>query len=1005
MITRLSPMFSNRYDKNPRRKASNRNSFDVMALSEGELLLANLMDVASAEQAGIVVYADSEGSEPTSMTYDGLREAALSKRRQLRGCHEVEPGSIVLIHFPSHLENIIWFWAAVLAGCIPAMSTSLVKNSEGRVAHFKHLHRLLLDPILITTEELAKSEFAENNILRLLTVETIESMGSSKPQATQSAWSSWLVRWQERLWGKKSNGTRGNSLNHNIRICRQKADSTACSLQDVAVVMLTSGSTGNAKAVCLTHKQIFAAIQGKLSGMPLPQGTALLNWIALDHVASLVEIHLCAIFAGIDQVHVRATDMLGNPLQFLRLLSLHRVSRTFAPNFFLNRLQQALDSIPVHQTQGIHLRHLLYIASGGEPNAIHTCARITEHLVRLGATNGRIITPGFGMTETCAGAIYNRDCPKRDIQAGNDFAALGACVPGIEMRVSPVHGPVANVTDLDSKTQEEGILEVRGPIVFEKYFNDPKATQEAFTPDGWFRTGDLATIDESGNLKLVGRSKELIIINGVKYLPYEIEETIVKANISGVAQSLVVCFGHRGPNSDDEEICVVYQQDYDNNDIAARIEALHSIIRTVALFAQSQPRVLPLPLGWLHRTALGKLSRTKIQASLAQGQYKEHEDFNAQMIATHRKEHFREPQDDTERALMKVFIDTLGRNALDLSIDDSFFDSGVTSVDLIRLKRVSEKAFGITNIPTITFLTHTTVHSLASAIKDIQSSEYKNEYNPIVILQPNGSKTPLWLIHPGIGEILVFLNLVQYFQDRPIYALRARGFNPGEQPFSNLEDVIRTYYSALKAQQPQGPYAMAGYSYGSMLAFEIAKLLEADNKEVRFLGSFNLPPHIKERMRMLDWTAGLLHISFFCGIIPEQRSEDLVPTLRLLPQPEQVAKLLAESDRQRCEELALTQETLLNWTHVAFALQKIGWEYEPSGLVSLMDVFYCQPLKVVARTREEYRTTKLNRWVDFVRDGGVRFHEVDGEHYTMIGSENVHRFQQTLKKAMEARGL
>ena len=219
-----------------------------------------------------------------------------------------------------------------------------------------------------------------------------------------------------------------------------------------------------------------------------------------------------------------------------------------------------------------------------------------------------------------------------------------------------------------------------------------------------------------------------------------------------------------------------------------------------------------------------------------------------------------------------------------------------------------------------------------------------------------------------------------------------------------LGDVVTTYYRTLKKQQPHGPYAIAGYSYGSMLAFEITKLLEANNDTSPFLGSFNLPPHIKDRIRMLDWTVGLLHIAHFCGIITEQRSEELVEQLRDLPQPQQVAKLLTEADQQRCKDLALTEESLLNRTNVAWSLQKIGWEYDRSGSVSSMDVFYCQPLKVVARTREEYRNTKLNRWVDFVREE-VRFHEVDGEHYTMIGPNHVHTFQQTLKKALAARGL
>lgn len=608
------------------------------------------------------------------------------------------------------------------------------------------------------------------------------------------------------------------------------------------------------------------------------------------------------------------------------------------------------------------------------------------------------------MTETCAGAIFNRNCPDVDVQADTEFAALGTCVPGIEMRTSSIAHVDAEIMNTYSSSNEEGALEIRGPIVFETYFNNDEATRDSFTPDGWFRTGDLATIDTSGNLRLIGRSKELIIINGVKYLPHELEAAIDQARIAGVTQSFVVCFAHSSPGSNTEQVYVVYQHDYDTNDSEARMETLHSIIRNVLLFAGARPCVLPLPQGSLNKSTLGKLSRAKIRASLAQGEYNDQENLNARLLQSYHDTNLSEPRDDIERTLMTVFLDTLGLADVDMGIDTPILDTGVSSVDLIRLKSASEKAFDIADIPIITIMTNTTIRSLASAIKKIQMSQYEGVYNPIVTLQYHGSKTPLWLIHPGIGEILVFLGLVQYFPDRPVHTLRTRGFNPGEVPFDGLTDIVTTYHRALKKQQPHGPYAIAGYSYGSMLAFEISKILEMNGDIVQFLGSFNLPPHIKDRMRMLDWTAGLLHIAHFCGIITEQRSEQLVDELRGCPQPKQVSKLLEESDQQRCTELALTHGSLLNWTNVAWSLQKIGWDYDPSGSVSHMDVFYCQPLKVVARTREEYRNTKLNHWADFVRDD-VRFHEVDGEHYTMIGPDHVLKFQQTLKKALIARGL
>lgn len=996
--------------------------------------IATILDRGAATQAGITIYASRERSKPTHLSYSELRALVSQKAELLQGSKDVVPGKIFLIHFQSYLENIIWFWATIHAGCVPALSTPLVRNTQGRLSHFKHLHRLLLDPLVITKAQLVSSDFAENDILRVLAVEDIERMTLSKAvtsaqsQPCCSAKTSFSSDFPQSINGSAEEVSYG-ILNRDYHgpikgeidgrttcitdgLTKGRFDSetnghnngAACSLEGVAVLMLTSGSTGNAKAVCLTHTQLHAAIAGKLFAMPLEKGSALLNWIALDHVASLVEIHLCALYAGLDQVHVPAADILGNPLLFLRLLSEHHVSRTFAPNFFLHKLQTVLDKASVEDIQDANLENLRYVASGGEPNNVAICARITEHLMKLGGRKINIITPGFGMTETCAGAIFNRECPIFDIKAGREFAALGTCVPGIEMRISPVAHASLGTMETNGPFDTEGALEIRGPVVFESYFNDDEATRMAFTNDGWFRTGDLASIDSHGHLKLSGRAKELININGVKYLPHELEAAIDQAGITGTTQSFVICFAHRPAGSSTEEIYVVYQHEYDANDSQARMDTLNSIQHVVTLFTGARPRVLPLPPGRLEKSTLGKLSRAKIQAALMQGQYQEEEALNNRILQSFRRVHYSKPQNKTERTLLTIVNGTLGLDDGHVGTDTLILDTGINSVDLIRLKRASEKAFSIADIPIATILTNITVRSLASAIERLQSSQYEDDYNPVVTLQHNGSKTPLWLIHPGIGEILVFLGLVQYFPDRPVYGLRARGFNSGEIPFNRLTEILTTYFKAVKKQQPYGPYAITGYSYGSMLAFEISKMLEASGDVVQFLGSFNLPPHIKERMRMLDWTAGLLHIAHFCGIITEQRSAELIDELRELPQPEQVVKLLAESDQKRCAELALTHESLRTWIEVAWSLQKIGWEYDPSGSVACMDVFYCQPLKVVARTRKEYRESKLNSWADFVRSD-VNFHEVDGEHYTMIGPEHVFKFQLTLRKALVARGL
>ncbi|CAL5868710.1 uncharacterized protein PFLUO_LOCUS2937 [Penicillium psychrofluorescens] len=958
--------------------------------------IISLLDHAAALSVGIIAYPEGDRAPSVQLSYAELRDQVTQKASWLQTHDEFRHGGVTLVHFQHHLDNITWFWATILAGSVPTLSTPLVSTDEGRRAHFKHLHNMLQDPLVLTRRELLVNFFGENELLRTVAVEEFEESDFSGTDSGSASSNHVSTSGKDDI---NSNGHANGNYHVN--------GTTGNSTEGVAVLMLTSGSSGNCKAVCLTHQQMFASIRGKLAVMPVSDGSSVLNWIGLDHVASLMETHLLSMFAGVNQIQIQAAEVLSNPLLFLRLLSKHKVCMTFAPDFFLRKLLATLDKSSKEAKQDIDLSHLLYLVSGGEPNNVDTGFRVTEHLQRLGASPSNLITPGFGMTEICAGAIYNRNFPKTDIKARREAGALGSCIPGIEMRISPIDPnntslkPQAN--GMAGAANNAGVLEVRGPVAFSRYFNNDEATKTAFTEDGWFRTGDLGTIDAEGQLTLAGRLKELININSVKFLPYEIEAAIEQARIPGVTPSFVVCFSYKEYSTSPEEICVLYQHDYASDDIEARMLTLRTLIRTVILFTSARPRVLPLPPGRLEKTTLGKLSRPKIQDALLQGKYRDQEDFNNQVLQEYRESHFSAPSNDIEHRLIAVFKETLELD-IEIDIDMQFLDTGISSVDLIRLKRAVEKNFGIEDIPMITIMTNTAIRSLAAAIQQFKTSQFTSEYQPVVTLQSHGSKTPLWLFHPGVGEILIFLALAQHFPDRPIYAMRPRGFNPGDETFKDLSDLHTTYYEALKKKQPTGPYAMAGYSYGGMVAFEIAKKIEADGDEVKFLGCFDLPPHIKQVMNRLDWTGSLLHLAFFCALITEDRSDELAPELRLLPQSEQLARIMAEADPFRTAELGLTYASLETWTEVTFSLANIGRNYDPSGSVSNMDVFFCDPLRGVAVSREEYRYTQLNCWDDFVHND-LRFHEVDGAHYTMISPERVPKFQQTLKNVLSARGL
>ena len=327
---------------------------------------------------------------------------------------------------------------------------------------------------------------------------------------------------------------------------------------------------------------------------------------------------------------------------------------------------------------------------------------------------------------------------------------------------------------------------------------------------------------------------------------------------------------------------------------------------------------------------------------------------------------------------------------------------GVTSVDLIKLAQRLQMRLKQADIATVTILTNPTVRSLALALGEVQKP---HRYDPLVILQSHGSRTPLWLIHPGVGEILVFLALAKFMTDRPVYALRARGFD-GEPFFHSIEDAVEAYHEVIKTKQPNGPYAIAGYSYGSMLAFEIAKVMQSRNHdEIRFLGSFNLPPHIKHRMRKLDWVECLLNLSYFLDLINDRHALALSPELHRLATRDQVlAHVVQVAAPNRIMELGLDEKKLARWADLALSLQSMAREYEPSGLVQNIDVFYAVPLLAVATSKEQWLSEHLSKWGDFSATP-ARFHEVNGAHYTMISPTHVFTFQKKLKSALRDRGL
>lgn len=838
-------------------------------------------------------------STPRQVSYKNLYTIAKKNSfliRSLKAFRENEP---ILLHLEDHWENVLWFWSILLANGLPVLSSPLSNIDDQRQEHLQGLSSLLKSPICITSTDYLPL-FDGLHTFEMHVIETLAETNLG----------------DNTLSGKNSQETKPG---------RQGLEPVYMGGKTPAFLMLTSGSTGHAKAVSLTHHQVFASIKGKASARQLPQGRPFMNWVGLDHVASLVEIHLQALWLGVGQIHVHAADIVPSPGRFLDLLSEHRVARSFAPNFFLAKLVQAAGSM---REPGLwDLSDLAFLASGGEANDLETCVAASALLVRYGAV-GNVVAPGFGMTETCAGAIHNLQSPAYDAKNGFSVCCLGKCIQGIDMRVVVACSETASRM---ASTDEVGDLEVCGDIVFDQYYRNPEETRRAFTSDGWFRTGDRAKIDSGGNLHLCGRVKDVINLNGVKIpcarIQLALEQTL------GARVSRVLSFPSRATHTEQITVAIIPHQWPMSAE--ERTEISEMAVRACFICSGHRPVVFCLEeksLSLLPTTTLGKISRAKMGALFDAGHFARDLDLHRAAVSNFRKErkYISENLSEEEAMLIEDVAQTLRISAQPISVDSTIFDLGCSSMDLVRLKRRVDARLNV-SIPIVIFMKHPTTRSLAAAIgAHLRRNPGRLDlppavaYDPVVTLRAQGTKTPLWLVHPGVGEILVFLGLSQHLSsdDRPVYALRARGFEPGQTRFSSIAEAVEVYVRAIRSQQPRGPYAIAGYSYGTMLAFEIAKALESEGNPVRFLGSFNLPPHIKTRMRHLNWNMCLLHLSYFLDLTTEeyaQVSEE--KGFQSLHRNEASKQVLRVADASRMAELGLSETELSRWTDVAFGLQ------------------------------------------------------------------------------------
>ncbi|WP_436018426.1 AMP-binding protein [Trinickia sp. LjRoot230] len=902
-----------------------------------------LINAAHYHETTKIHFVSQNGSDDESvMSYRDLLDEAQRIQGGLRA-HQCQLGSNVALLLERAEDFIPAFWACVLGGYVPCPLVPIRNDADRWAAHLKHIDALLDQPILVTTRAL-KRELPGP----LFTVEL--------------------------------DVLRNNAPGQSVHIAEP---------EDPAMLMLTSGSTGNSKAVVLTHGNLLASMVGKAERQCLSAGDVTLNWISFDHVAALLEAHMLPLYIGASQIHVESAAIVADPLLFLRLIDQHRVSMTFAPNFLFGQINAALQS-PGSGADGVlerscDLSCVRHIVSGGEAIVVDTAQRFLDLLAPYGLA-GAAVWPAFGMTETCAGSIYS--CTFPDSDAGREFADLGRPIRGLQMRVVDESGIVL-------PDGCAGELQLHGPMIFTHYYNNAEATRAAFTSDGWFRTGDLGHI-EDGRLSLVGRSKDSIIVNGVNYFSHELETVL--EGLDGIEKSFVAAFPTRQSGDLTEQLVVTFAVTFPIEDEKSLYRLLTVVRNTTILMWGFRPAViLPLPKNEFPKTSLGKIQRNLLRKRFEAGQFAAEQSYVEGVTQRELGGHVA-PEGVLEQQVAQIYAQLFNVAPESISATASFFDLGGTSLDILKLKRLVESQLALNELSVLTILRSPTVRALAASVAAGECTAPAT-YDPIVPLQLSGDKTPLFCVHPGVGEILVFINLAKYFvNERPFYALRARGFNPGEKPFESFDEMVRTYVEAIRQRQARGPYAIAGYSYGAAVAFEIAKMLESQGERVSFVGSFNLPPHIKYRMDELDPIESAVNLAFFLSMIDKEQAHTLPAQLRAeAPEQDPLAYLVSIAPPDRLTELQIDLEKFRAWAALAQSLIELGRSYVPSGAVESMSIFYAIPLR---GSKEDWLNLQLRQWDSFSRSPN-HYIDVPGEHYTLMGAKHVGTFQALLRAELK----
>lgn len=384
---------------------------------------------------------------------------------------------------------------------------------------------------------------------------------------------------------------------------------------DLALMQLTSGSTGSPKAVQITHRNIYSNAEAMFIGAEYEvEKDVMVSWLPCFHDMGMVGFLTIPMFFGAELVKVTPMDFLRDTLLWAKLIDKYKGTMTAAPNFAYALLAKRLRRQA--KPGEFDLSTLRFALSGAEP----VDPADVDDLIDAGKPFGlksSAILPAYGMAETTL-AVSFAECNAGLVVDEVDadlLAALRQAVPatkGNTRRLATL-GPL--LTDLEARIVDEhgnvmpsrgvGVIELRGESLTPGYL-----TMGGFIPaqdeHGWYDTGDLGYLTEIGHVVVCGRVKDVIIMAGRNIYPTDIERAA--GRVEGVRPGCAVAVRLDAGHSRETFAVAVESNAYQDPDVVHRIErqVAHEVVTEVDV----RPRnVVVLGPGTIPKTPSGKLRR------------------------------------------------------------------------------------------------------------------------------------------------------------------------------------------------------------------------------------------------------------------------------------------------------------------------------------------------------------------------------------------------------------